>query len=920
MNDIKIILLALLCALIFSIDNAEAQIQQTSHFIYPNTEVSITPKYPAICDMGAGVKVTCNQDFLYYKWMKDTQVLGEGKKENGNHEILIKEPGDDYTLVVTYVNKSKTNEPIECKAELKFKVKGLEGSEIADYFRSSGFWEIPINRELISCRNCPCDALNSAVSFTGNGDYIKLQSATFERFSEFSHLAGKDYNKIITNNDCLCPSIEDIESDFLNSELGVWGHQYFEDENTREGSLFLKATMPGHKEAPINEHLAEMEDAFYNGMLAAGDNTFEQAGLIFTNLFIVDKMEGGDSQSQNQGPCAQPLPTWDNDYWCFTPAGVAVKLPADAQNVLWATYSMSPPCMPGCFYSFNAGGMAYDARWDKATLNFVGYINRKTKEIKYDKFQTLPSGINKQYQKYLRISNIPKSNSKCMLEDDRGYFYKVLRITNRQDGGAGLPIPVSEYQVADTWVEKKDTINYCPEPLPRSIQYGDPEGKYQFYLVNEYTIYKVPSQNGSPALRFIAAINDEQSNNVLFFEWINNCWVLMELNDPFKVTRPVEEFRLVNELSKKAHVLLDIAGAIPVLGTPADLLNAGIYALEGNYTDAAFSLVGIAFEGAVFLKYAAGAYSGAVVLTKSGKLVAGIKGLIKIAGEYKRIPYAEIGKHLDEVITQLPVGSGNLRQFSDDLIDIFKTNPPFLEAIAYNLGLVRGWAALHSSTDPLVRAMSTNLDQLKIFDDILKKNADNFTFADLRAILHPRYADGTPKVWDDITAVLPAAKRMVDANIPGAKMGHKKFPVAAEGNAGGALVPAKIYQKNASGDANISILVKDVSFDNVNQAGELIDRKFGYANSIFTNSVFDKVNKEFVEVDLFVHNENRINSLLDQARRQIDAEDGKQIVWEVPFSLAKDGIEAVFRGDFPDLLRDFRNIDFTKIRIDIVPL
>ena len=154
----------------------------------------------------------------------------------------------------------------------------------------------------------------------------------------------------------------------------------------------------------------------------------------------------------------------------------------------------------------------------------------------------------------------------------------------------------------------------------------------------------------------------------------------------------------------------------------------------------------------------------------------------------------------------------------------------------------------------------------------------------------------------------------------GAKMGHKKFPEAANGSAGGALVPAKLYQKNASGDANLSFIVNDVSFDNVTDAGELIDRKFGYANSIFINSVFDKVNKEFVEINLKVHNPDRIGSLLDQARRQIDAANGKQIVWEVPFPLAKEGIDAVFRGDFPDLLRNFPNIDFTKIRIDIVPL
>lgn len=66
-------------------------------------------------------------------------------------------------------------------------------------------------------------------------------------------------------------------------------------------------------------------------------------------------------------------------------------------------------------------------------------------------------------------------------------------------------------------------------------------------------------------------------------------------------------------LSDIGHMVLDVAGMVPVIGEVADLANAGWYAAEGNYTDAALSAAGaIPFVGnaATSLKWGKNAAKG----------------------------------------------------------------------------------------------------------------------------------------------------------------------------------------------------------------------------------------------------------------------------------------------------------------------
>ena len=161
---------------------------------------------------------------------------------------------------------------------------------------------------------------------------------------------------------------------------------------------------------------------------------------------------------------------------------------------------------------------------------------------------------------------------------------------------------------------------------------------------------------------------------------------------------------------------------------------------------------------------------------------------------------------------------------------------------------------------------------------------------------------------------MDAVKRASDADILGVKIVHKKFPESI-GSGGSYLIPAKNYQKAASGDANLSFELRGRSFDNIDLNGTLIDRKYGYGNSIF-----DEIENEFGEVDIIIHNPNRVKSILTQAKGQLDAANGKPIRWEISTSTGAQGIQSIFNGEFPLLLQDFPGVNFIVIEVINVPL
>ena len=157
--------------------------------------------------------------------------------------------------------------------------------------------------------------------------------------------------------------------------------------------------------------------------------------------------------------------------------------------------------------------------------------------------------------------------------------------------------------------------------------------------------------------------------------------------------------------------------------------------------------------------------------------------------------------------------------------------------------------------------------------------------------------------WDVVENIMPALKRASDANIPGLKVGYKKFPQSSTGN-NYVLDQAKKFQGKASGDANLSFEVNGTSFDNI-ENGVLIDRKYGHATSIFkdTDPLYNEIPglDDFIEEGagkVLIKNQKRVNSLLTQARRQLSSIDGKDVTieWEISSDLGARGISQVFQS------------------------
>lgn len=227
--------------------------------------------------------------------------------------------------------------------------------------------------------------------------------------------------------------------------------------------------------------------------------------------------------------------------------------------------------------------------------------------------------------------------------------------------------------------------------------------------------------------------------------------------------------------------------------------------------------------------------------------------------------------------------------------------------------LVEGWEVLHKSG--VGDAVRKNITKLNELNGLLKKNNLGWQKADFENFL----TRPTDKPWDNVDEVITALKRTSDANIDGVTLSYKKFPQPKDGSYSYVLDQAKKYQggpgyDNAgnivkgSGDANLSFDYNGVSFDNLTTDGTFIDRKFGQGNSIF-----DKVASDFGEFDIVVKNDSRINSLLDQAKRQINAAGGKPIRWEISTELGADGIKQVFSN--PAFTNRFPGVDFSKIDV-----
>lgn len=212
-------------------------------------------------------------------------------------------------------------------------------------------------------------------------------------------------------------------------------------------------------------------------------------------------------------------------------------------------------------------------------------------------------------------------------------------------------------------------------------------------------------------------------------------------------------------------------------------------------------------------------------------------------------------------------------------------------------------------------SLRNDTDFLINFDDVSKNNnlgldADGVSNLLKSPSTKVDAVTGQPLKWDNPDGVLDAIRRSSDSGIDGVSISHKKFPEPAEGNSSFVLDNAKQYQKEASGDAALSFDKGGRSFDNVTPDGKLIDRKYGHSSS-----VFNEIDDGFGGTTINIKDQNRANSILQQAAAQVNAAGGSPIRWEISTDLGARGIGQLFNNSNNSLINAIEVVHVTQITI-----
>lgn len=231
-----------------------------------------------------------------------------------------------------------------------------------------------------------------------------------------------------------------------------------------------------------------------------------------------------------------------------------------------------------------------------------------------------------------------------------------------------------------------------------------------------------------------------------------------------------------------------------------------------------------------------------------------------------------------------------------------------------NPDLDDAWKKLDDLGEAIIPAsLRKDPNFLSKFDDVAKNNNFRLDADGVSNLLKSPTTKLNPSTFDNPEGVLDAIRRTSDAGVDGVSISHKKFPTPSEGSGPFVLKNAKQYQAEASGDAGLSFDKGGRSFDNVTSDGKLIDRKYGHGPS-----VFNEVDDGFGGKVITIKDQNRANSILQQAQAQVNAAGGSPIRWEISTNLGARGIRQLF--DNPANSQAIRNIEVVYIpQVTIIP-
>lgn len=217
---------------------------------------------------------------------------------------------------------------------------------------------------------------------------------------------------------------------------------------------------------------------------------------------------------------------------------------------------------------------------------------------------------------------------------------------------------------------------------------------------------------------------------------------------------------------------------------------------------------------------------------------------------------------------------------------------------------LKGWKAFYNF--PNLRIDAT---QLQKFKNLVTNNNLGLSAEDIAKLIDSRTASRGLQ-WEHPEELLSAIERASVANISGTKISIKGFPTPEDGSVSFTLSNAKQYQLEASGDALLSFDITtgsfSASFDNINSSGKLIDRKWGHSGIFEKNAATGAIT---------IKNQDRVNSALAQAQRQVDAANGKPIRWEISTELGADGLRQSFQNAADSRIRSIEVVWIPQITI-----
>ncbi|WP_255200308.1 DNA/RNA non-specific endonuclease [Vibrio vulnificus] len=231
----------------------------------------------------------------------------------------------------------------------------------------------------------------------------------------------------------------------------------------------------------------------------------------------------------------------------------------------------------------------------------LGPRSRKVTETGTTEFIWQGSQLIGEYHngKYRWYFYLPNSHTPIMLvEDEQCYFYQCDQI--------GTPLALVDEQGSVVWQARYDPrTGRFIQPDPIGLLGGINHYQYAPNPVMWVDPHGLCAKEDSPAIK--AGVNDTQPQQPMFYAMgSGNYASAVKTASPTYQLHAIAPDEYKGAALEAIHLALDGAGMAPGIGIVADLINAGLYALRGDFLNSGLSLLSglpIVGQGVTAAKY-----------------------------------------------------------------------------------------------------------------------------------------------------------------------------------------------------------------------------------------------------------------------------------------------------------------------------